>query len=170
MTRTTAAALLAAALSLSLSPAVALAADTYEILGKDGKKIGDLSLTAAPAGTLIGIVAAPGALTPGKHGLHFHETADCSDVGQYKKSGAHAGHAEGKHGLLNPNGPEPGDLPNLVVSADGSASVELFTGLIKLDQLKDENGSALIIHAKPDDHTSQPIGGAGDRIACAAIK
>ncbi|PZQ17784.1 MAG: superoxide dismutase [Ancylobacter novellus] len=166
MTRTIAAALLAAA----LSPAVALAADTYEILGKDGKKIGDLTLMAAPAGALLEIEIAPGALSAGKHGLHFHETADCSDVGQYKKSGSHAGHAEGKHGLLNPNGPEPGDLPNLVVAADGSAKVELFTGLIKLDQLKDENGSALIIHAKPDDHTSQPIGGAGDRIACAAIK
>lgn len=166
MTRTIAAALLSAA----LSPAVALAADTYEILGKDGKKIGDLTLMAAPAGALLEIEIAPGALSAGKHGLHFHETADCSDVGQYKKSGSHAGHAEGKHGLLNPNGPEPGDLPNLVVAADGSAKVELFTGLIKLDQLKDENGSALIIHAKPDDHTSQPIGGAGDRIACAAIK
>lgn len=166
MTRTIAAALLAAA----LSPAVALAADTYEILGKDGKKIGDLTLMAAPAGALLEIEIAPGALSAGKHGLHFHETADCSDVGQYKKSGSHAGHAEDKHGLLNPNGPEPGDLPNLVVAADGSAKVELFTGLIKLDQLKDENGSALIIHAKPDDHTSQPIGGAGDRIACAAIK
>ncbi|WP_368859879.1 superoxide dismutase family protein [Mycobacterium tuberculosis] len=41
---------------------------------------------------------------------------------------------------------------------------------MKLDGLKDANGSALIIHAKADDHKSQPIGGAGDRIACAAIK
>ena len=166
MTRILAATLLASA----LSPAVALAADTYEIMGKDGKKIGDVSLTAAPTGTLIELEVAAGAMEPGKHGLHFHETADCSDVGQYKKSGSHAGHAEGKHGLMNPNGPEPGDLPNLIVGADGSAKVELFTGLIKLDGLKDANGSALIIHAKADDHKSQPIGGAGDRLACAAIK
>lgn len=166
MTRTFAAALLAA----TFAPGVALAADAYEILGKDGKKIGELSLTAAPSGTLIELDVAAGSLEPGKHGLHFHETADCSDAGQYKKSGSHAGHGEGKHGLLNPNGPEPGDLPNLIAAADGSAKVELFTGLIKLDELKDQNGSALIIHAKPDDHKSQPIGGAGDRIACAAIK
>lgn len=166
MTRTIAAALLAS----TLAPAVALAADAYEIMGKDGKKIGSVVLAAAPTGTLIELEIAAGGLEPGKHGLHFHETADCSDTGQYKKSGSHAGHAEGKHGLLNPNGPEPGDLPNLVVGADGSAKVELFTGLIKLDGLKDENGSALIIHAKADDHKSQPIGGAGDRIACAAIK
>lgn len=166
MTRTLAAALLVAA----MSPAAALAADTYEIMGKDGKAIGTLSLAEAPTGVLMEVKLQPGSMEPGKHGLHFHETADCSDTGQYKKSGAHAGHAEGKHGLLNPNGPEPGDLPNLVVAADGSALVELFTNLIKLDGLKDENGSALIIHAKTDDHKSQPIGGAGDRIACAAIK
>jgi superoxide dismutase, Cu-Zn family len=166
MTRTLAAALLVAA----MSPAPAFAADTYEIMGKDGKAIGTLSLAEAPTGVLMEVKLEPGSMEPGKHGLHFHETADCSDAGVYKKSGSHAGHAEGKHGLLNPNGPEPGDLPNLVVMNDGSAIVELFTNLIKLDGLKDANGSALIIHAKTDDHKSQPIGGAGDRIACAAIK
>ncbi|WP_020178992.1 superoxide dismutase family protein [Methylopila sp. M107] len=166
MKRIIAAALCAAA----LSPAAALAADTYEIAGKDGKKIGELTLTAAPHGVLIDIEVQPGSLTAGKHGLHFHETADCSDVGQYKKSGSHAGHGEGKHGLLNPNGPEPGDLPNLIALSDGSAQAGLYSGLIKLDDLKAENGSALIIHADKDDHISQPIGKAGDRVACAAIK
>ena len=34
----------------------------------------------------------------------------------------------------------------------------------------DADGSALIIHASPDDHSSQPIGGAGARIACAPIR
>jgi Cu-Zn family superoxide dismutase len=153
-----------------LAPAAALATDAYEIMGKDGKKVGDLSLTAAPQGVLIDLQVQAGALTPGKHGLHFHEIADCSDVGQYKKSGSHAGHAEGKHGLLNPNGPEPGDLPNLIASQDGSAQVQLFTQFIKLDELKDANGSALLIHAQGDDQTSQPIGKSGDRVACAAIK
>lgn len=162
--------LAAAAIAAIFAPAAASAADTYEILGKDGKKIGDVTLTPAPSGVLIDIEVAPGSLTAGKHGLHFHETADCSDTGQYKKSGSHAGHAEGKHGLLNPNGPEPGDLPNLIALSDGSAQAGLFTNLIKLDELKAENGSALIIHADKDDHISQPIGKAGDRVACAAIK
>jgi Cu-Zn family superoxide dismutase len=163
--------IIAAAFCAALfAPAAAVAADTYEIMGKDGKKIGDLSLAASPHGTLIDMTVEAGALSPGKHGLHFHETADCSDAGQFKKSGSHAGHGEGKHGLLNPNGPEPGDLPNLVASQDGSAAVQLFTGLIKLDALKDANGSALIIHAQADDHMSQPIGKSGDRVACAAIK
>ena len=36
--------------------------------------------------------------------------------------------------------------------------------------LRDADGSALVIHASPDDHMSQPIGGAGGRIACAVIR
>jgi Cu-Zn family superoxide dismutase len=159
-----------ACVALALSTAAAKAADTYEVLGKDGKKIGEITLTGAPKGTLLDIEIAPGSLPAGKHGLHFHDAADCSDVGEYKKSGSHAGHADGKHGLLNPDGPEPGDLPNLIVLGDGSAQAGLYTGLIKLDELKDANGSALIIHADKDDHMSQPIGKAGARISCAAIK
>ena len=36
--------------------------------------------------------------------------------------------------------------------------------------LFDEDGSALVIHENPDDHISQPIGGAGARIACGMIE
>ncbi|HBS33699.1 MAG TPA: superoxide dismutase family protein, partial [Parvularcula sp.] len=36
--------------------------------------------------------------------------------------------------------------------------------------LLDDDGFAIIIHANPDDHVTQPIGGAGDRVACAAFK
>ena len=35
--------------------------------------------------------------------------------------------------------------------------------------LLDEDGSAVIIHDLPDDHPTQPIGGAGGRIGCAII-
>ncbi|MFD1330491.1 superoxide dismutase family protein [Methylopila musalis] len=150
--------------------ASAPAPDTYEILGKEGKRIGEASFTASPHGVLIDITVEAGALPPGKRGLHLHEKGDCSDHGEFKKAGSHEGHGEGKHGLLNPNGPEPGDLPNLIVLSDGSAQAALFTNLVKLDQLKDGDGSALIIHAEKDDHISQPIGNAGARVACAAIK
>ena len=35
--------------------------------------------------------------------------------------------------------------------------------------MADGDGLALVIHANADDHTTQPIGGAGDRIACAVL-
>ena len=36
--------------------------------------------------------------------------------------------------------------------------------------LLDEDGSAVIIHENPDAHLTQPIGGAGGRIACGIIE
>ena len=35
--------------------------------------------------------------------------------------------------------------------------------------LMDADGSALIVHANADDGLTQPIGGAGERVACALI-
>ena len=79
------------------------------------------------------------------------------------------------HGLLNPDGNEAGDLPNLYVAADGTGTAELFSGYVSLSgkstrpALMDTDGSALVIHASPDDHKTQPIGGAGARVACGVI-
>jgi len=87
-------------------------------------------------------------------------------------SKAHVNHDQSKHGLLNAEGPDEGDLPNLYVGQDGSAQAEVSseTPLNGEGGLKDGDGSALIIHANEDDHTAQPIGGAGDRVACGVIK
>jgi Cu-Zn family superoxide dismutase len=52
---------------------------------------------------------------------------------------------------------------------------EVFTPFVTLagggdkPALLDADGSAVVIHARADDYTSQPIGGAGDRVACAVI-
>jgi Cu-Zn family superoxide dismutase len=51
-----------------------------------------------------------------------------------------------------------------------NAEVSSETPLTGEGGLRDGDGSALIIHANEDDHTSQPIGGAGARIGCAVIK
>ena len=148
---------------------------TTPIAGAGGKQLGTVTLTPAPTGVLIRIAAK--GLTPGWHGMHFHAVGDCSDEG-FKKSGAHINHAEHKmpHGLLNPAGPDFGDLPNIYATADGTANAEVFTTLVRLGgsgekpNLTDTDGSALVLHANADDHSTQPIGGAGDRVGCAVIK
>ncbi len=175
--------LAAGVLVLSMPLAAAAAApQTAPLTDSSGKAIGQVTLTPAPAGVLLRVEAK--GLTPGWHGLHLHAVADCGGAG-FKQAGAHInhpGHAM-PHGLLNPQGPDAGDLPNLFVHADGTAQGETFTSLVRLGapgtdaaesptlpNLLDGDGSALIIHASPDDHVSQPIGGAGDRVACALIK
>ena len=139
------------------------------VLGSAGTSIGTLKLKQSPHGVLLRVELGEGALTPGWHGLHLHQVGDCSDTGVYKRSGGHVGKVAGGHGLLNPAGPEGGDTPNIYAAADGSAAMEIITARVTLAQLTDADGSALIIHAGEDDHITQPIGGAGARVACAVI-
>lgn len=134
-----------------------------------GIVIGDANLIEGPNGLLLRVTINPGGLEPGWHGLHLHQVGDCSDFGVFTNSGGHVGKVEGGHGLLNPAGPEGGDIPNIWAGADGSAGYETFTTLTTGAELLDENGSAIIIHTAEDDHLSQPIGGAGARVACAVL-
>jgi superoxide dismutase, Cu-Zn family len=177
MIRTVAAATIALLASASASAQEAIPAPmtkSYSVIGKEGGNIGSASFTQGPTGVLIRIELRPGSLSPGWHGLHLHAVGDCSDIGEFKRSGGHVGKIEGGHGLLNPDGPEAGDLPNIYAFADGSAKAEVFTGLVTLAQgtprLLDDDGSALLIHESPDDQITQPIGGAGARVACAAMR
>ena len=140
-----------------------------EIIGADGSVIGSLSMIEGPHGLLIEATLEAGSLTPGWHGLHLHQVGDCSDLGVFKKSGGHLGMIANGHGLLNPVGPEIGDDHNIWAAADGSAGYEAFTPYVTIADLKDEDGTAMIIHANRDDHITQPIGGAGPRVACAVI-
>lgn len=140
------------------------------IMGNVGAEIGKATFTAAPQGVLIRILVPTGGLSPGWHGTHLHTVGDCSDTAKFEHAGGHIQTSNTYHGLLYVHGPENGDLPNISVAGDGSASAELYTGLITLSQLQDGDGSALVIHAQPDDHVSQPIGNAGDRVGCAVIK
>jgi Cu-Zn family superoxide dismutase len=151
------------------------------IISVSGARIGQARFTQGMTGVLIVIELSPRALPPGWHGLHIHERGDCSDpAAGFKLSGAHVGHGgSALHGLLAPMGPETGDLPNLFVpDADGPTGAEFFLTTVALAPeargglapLLGPNGAALVIHANRDDHASQPIGGSGPRIACAALR
>lgn len=141
----------------------------------DGKPAGAISLTDAPSGVLLHIEAQ--GLTPGWHALHFHEKGDCADP-KLTNAGAHINMTDPKHahGFMAQGGPDFGDLTNLYVAADGTGKAEVFSAQVSLKgtggrpALLDADGSALIVHALPDDYTTQPIGGAGARVACAVIR
>ena len=173
---------LASALALGLAapalaqakPAEQAAPTTYDapIVNNKGETIGKIALRDGANTLVMRVTIQAGGLPPGWHGIHFHAVGSCADTDKFQESKAHVNHDNAKHGLLNPDGPDEGDLPNVYANADGSVNAEVSsdTPLTGDGGLKDNDGSALIIHANEDDHATQPIGNAGTRIACAVIK
>jgi Cu-Zn family superoxide dismutase len=77
-----------------------------------------------------------------------------------------------KHGLRNPQGPHMGDLPNLVVAANGQGHMEAVVPASLrpgTPPIFDVDGTALVVHAGPDDMVTDPSGNSGARIACGVI-
>lgn len=163
---------LATVLAVALAPAASSAADMAkaEIMNVEGAVIGAATFEQTPTGVLI-FVDVRG-LPPGAHGIHLHAAGSCAP--DFKAAKGHINPGKAAHGLRNPDGPDNGDLPNLHAAADGTARAEFFTTRVSIsggDQpaLLDEDGSAVIIHENPDDHMTQPIGGAGGRIGCGIV-
>ncbi|MXO97070.1 superoxide dismutase family protein [Erythrobacter aquimaris] len=111
-------------------------------------------------------------LEPGPHGFHLHTTGKCESPG-FQSAGGHLNPAGREHGSENPAGKHLGDLPNLVVNEAGRATAQYeLAGSANgvLADIFDEDGTAVMIHAGPDDYRSDPAGDAGSRIACGVIK
>lgn len=161
-----------ATLSVAALPAAAADMAAAEMVNTDGKVIGEVTFEQAPGGVLL-FVKVTG-LPPGPHGIHLHSVGGCTP--DFKAAKGHINPHKRAHGLRNPDGPDNGDLPNLYVAADGTGMAEFYTTLVSVADgkrapaLLDADGSAVIIHANPDDHITQPIGGAGGRIACGVVE
>ena len=140
--------------------------------GSGGQVLGSVTLRQGPSGLLLTI---EGQEWPqGWHGVHLHGVGTC-ETPAFTSAGSHVNHAPAArpHGLMNwDGGPDGGDLPNVYAHADGTARAELLlpvTAASSLADLLDEDGLALVVHVAADDHQSQPIGGAGARMACAVL-
>ena len=152
------------------------AADTTasaKFLNIDGEEIGTAQFQQGATGVLIRIHVE--GLKPGAHAIHIHSVGKCEP--DFKASAGHVHADKKKHGLLHPEGPDSGDLPNIYVGADGTAKAEFFSTRVSISSsetdgkgaILDADGSALVIHANADDQVTQPIGGAGGRVACGVI-
>jgi superoxide dismutase, Cu-Zn family len=141
-----------------------------DIKDAKGKTIGTARLTEVKGGVQVALKVT--GLTPGKHGLHFHETGTCNPP-DFKSAGGHFNPFHTHHGMNNPHGKHAGDLPNLEVKQDGSAEVTVVAQGTTLRKgqasLLKDGGTALVIHAGPDDNMTDPAGNAGDRIACGVV-
>lgn len=141
---------------------------TAELLGTDGAAMGSVTLTQGPDGVLVS--ADVTGLTPGAHGFHIHETGACTP--DFTAAGGHYNPSGGDHGLLHDGGHHAGDLPNIYADASGAARADFFTQNVTFEAsaantLFDADGSAIIIHEKPDSYGADA--GAGGRVACGVI-
>ena len=130
-----------------------------------GDSIGTVVMQEGSTGFLMTVML--DGLEPGPHGIHIHAIGSCSP--DFGASGGHINVDNKQHGLLNPDGPDNGDLPNIYAAADGTVQAELFTTRAGPDMLMDDDGSAIVVHENRDDHITQPIGGAGGRVACGVL-
>jgi len=139
---------------------------TAALVRSDGAAIGTVRVFGEPTGLVLRIDAS--GLPPGQHGVHLHSVGRC-DRPAFTSAGPHWNPTNRKHGHQNPEGPHPGDLGNLGVGADGRLIAGLLVPGASLAQLRDPDGTAFVIHARPDDERTDPSGNSGDRIACAVL-
>lgn len=138
-----------------------------------GKIIGILKLNDSPQGLVVTPDLAE--LPPGERGFHVHENPSCATLekdgkkvaglgagGHYDP--AHSGKHEGPIGAGH-----SGDLPALVVEADGTATKSIIAPRLRIIDVTDR---AVIIHAGSDNYSDnpKPLGGGGARIACGIIE
>jgi Cu-Zn family superoxide dismutase len=119
-------------------------------------------------------------LTPGFHGFHVHSVGQC--VAPFTSAGGHYNPGGTGHGA------HAGDMPSLLVLADGTAQAQFASDRFAIDELFDADGSAIIVHAAADNFANIPTryqsttegvfgpdsatlgtGDAGARVACGVV-
>ena len=137
----------------------------------EGSTVGFATFTENACGVRIQAIVS--GLTPGLHGIHIHEKANCTGP-SFTSAGGHYNPLGKEHGLDNPKGPHAGDLPNLVVDENGTGYIDVTTDRVTLSPgpttLFTANGTSLIIHSGPDDQMTNPAGDSGKRIVCGVIE
>lgn len=107
-------------------------------------------------------------LKPGKHGFHIHEFGDMTaDDGT--SMGSHFNPAGHVHADATAQQRHVGDLGNIEANASGHAMYKRVDTMVKLSGEHSVIGRGVVVHADPDDLTTQPTGNAGGRIAVGVI-
>lgn len=145
------------------------------LVNADGDKVGRVRLVQRRRDGDVAVFARVRGLPPGFHGFHVHTTGKCEAPG-FTSAGGHLNPGGGNHG------DHAGDLPTLLVNADGRAMLATVTDRFDLDDLRDADGSAMMVHSLADNYANIPdrygeldaetlsTGDAGSRIACGEVR
>ncbi|WP_231627002.1 superoxide dismutase family protein [Novosphingobium sp. AAP83] len=142
---------------------------TAALANASGQSVGSVEIV--QSGTTVMFRANVSGQASGEHGIHLHTTGRCEAPG-FTTAGGHLNPTAHQHGSLNPAGPHVGDLPNIIVGPDGNgmiASQLTGTAADLLANLFDADGTAIVLHAGPDDYKTDPSGNSGGRIACGVL-
>jgi Cu-Zn family superoxide dismutase len=139
-------------------------------------------------GSVVTVTATVNKMPPGFKGFHIHSIGKCeinspdpndqSRTGDFLSAGGHLGAGDAAH----PG--HRGDLSSLEVRADGSAQLVTTTDAFDMDAVLDADGSAVMVHAGPDnfaniptryapggpDAITQATGDSGGRAACGVVQ
>ncbi len=137
------------------------------LINASGQSIGTVRAWQTAGGVTFRINAR--GLSHGVHGVHVHAVGRCEPP-DFASAGPHWNPTGKKHGMNNPAGPHSGDLPNVVVAANGVLGATLVLSAASMSSLIDADGAALVIHAAADDNVTDPSGNSGARIACAVLQ
>lgn len=129
--------------------------------------------TASQSGDTIRIRVDAVGLPAGTYGVHIHTAGRC-ELPDFSSAGPHWNPGAQQHGRNNPLGMHLGDLPNLMVGADGRGTLEIAVAGATISgrgaALLDQDGAAIIVHERPDDYRTDPSGDSGARIACGTFR
>ena len=102
------------------------------------------------------------------HGFDLHDKGSCSDYGN--AAGGHYNPTNAPHAAPDAASHHAGDFGNVTADANGEVHTSFMSHSISVGGTNDVVGHAVILHANPDDLTSQPAGNAGPRIACGVVQ
>lgn len=142
---------------------------TRSLVGAPGSGVeGTVTLREEPDGVRV-VVSARG-LSPGLHGVHFHERGVCEGPA-FESAGGHYNPLGAPRGLPMERLHHLGDLGNMAVDERGVGYLEILVVGATLEPGAQTSlvDRALIVHEEPD-HATQPAGDAGGRVGCAEIR
>jgi len=96
-----------------------------------GKEVGRAVFTATPSGALLDLTLT--GAQAGVHALHIHSVGKCEGP-DFKSAGPDFNPDQTTHGIMNPEGPHAGDLPNIHVPPDGKLEVEVLNPVVTISQ------------------------------------